>query len=342
MITANPPQISSPTAATADTELPQLHWTWQGHNIRYTVVGEGQPLILIHGFGASIGHWRKNIPALAAEGYQVYALDLLGFGASAKPTIDYTLEVWQDLLRDFWQEKIQRPTVFVGNSIGALISLMMVANHPECSAGGILLNCAGGLNHQSDDMNPIFRAIMGLFSEIVGSEFFGPLLFNQIRRKSQIRRTLYQVYGNREAVTPELVDMLHEPSGHPGAQKVFASILRAPAGPTPMSLLTRTSRPLLVLWGEQDPWAPVAIGRKMFQVAPGSGSDTVSGEEIGGEGMSDDRPNSARPPLEFVAIPKTGHCPHDERPEAVNPVMVRWLKAHHPTPHPTPGIAAAS
>ena len=63
--------------------------------IRYTVAGEGQPLLLIHGFGASIGHWKKNIPVLAEAGYRVFALDLLGFGASDKAPLDYTLELWQ-------------------------------------------------------------------------------------------------------------------------------------------------------------------------------------------------------------------------------------------------------
>lgn len=45
----------------------------------------GPPILLIHGFGASVGHFRKNIPVLAGEGYRVYAIDLLGFGASDKP-----------------------------------------------------------------------------------------------------------------------------------------------------------------------------------------------------------------------------------------------------------------
>jgi len=63
---------------------------WQGHKIQYTVMGTGRPLVLIHG-SAAIGHWRKNIPVLAAGGYQVFALDLLGFGGSDKPALDYTL-----------------------------------------------------------------------------------------------------------------------------------------------------------------------------------------------------------------------------------------------------------
>jgi pimeloyl-ACP methyl ester carboxylesterase len=93
---------------------------------------------LIHGFGASIGHWRKNIPELAAAGYQVHALDLLGFGASDTPAIAYSLEVWESLLQDYWREHIGRPTVFVGHSIGGLITLMMLARSPEMAMAGVL------------------------------------------------------------------------------------------------------------------------------------------------------------------------------------------------------------
>jgi pimeloyl-ACP methyl ester carboxylesterase len=60
----------------------KLTWNWRGHQVKYTVSGVGQPLLLIHGFGASIDHWRKNIPVLVEGGYQVYAIDLLGFGGS--------------------------------------------------------------------------------------------------------------------------------------------------------------------------------------------------------------------------------------------------------------------
>ena len=62
--------------------LETKNWDWQGHQTTYTVVGTGEPLLLIHGFGACFGHWKKNIPVLAQGGYQVFALDLLGFGGS--------------------------------------------------------------------------------------------------------------------------------------------------------------------------------------------------------------------------------------------------------------------
>ncbi|MGD1805507.1 alpha/beta fold hydrolase [Dapis sp. BLCC M126] len=289
------------TTAPLINQLEAQSWTWKSHKIQYTVMGAGQPLLLIHGFGGCIGHWRNNIPNLAAVGYQVFALDLLGFGASSKPPINYNLKLWQELLYDFWSEHIQKPTIFVGNSIGGLLSLMILADHPEISRGGILINCAGGLNHRPQELNPPLRFIMGMFTKLVSSPAFGPFIFNQVRQKHRIRNTLKQVYINQEAVTEELVEIIHRPSCDAGAQKVFASILTAPAGPHPSELLPKIKAPLLVIWGENDPWTPVS-GAKIYQ-------DLV---DKGGA-------------IQFEPIPNTGHCAHDERPTIVNSLILDWL-----------------
>lgn len=276
-------------------------WNWRGYSIRYTVEGSGHPLVLVHGFGASIGHWRKNIPVLAEGGYQVFALDLLGFGGSAKPAIDYSLELWIELLHDFWAEHILKPTVFIGNSVGGLLSLMMLAQYSEISAGAVLLNSAGGLNHRPEELNLPLRFLMGTFAKMVSSPVIGSFVFNQVRQKHRIRNTLRQVYGNKEAITDELVELLYTPSNDEGAQKVFASVLTAPAGPHPTQLLEKVERPLLVIWGEDDPWTPIQ-GSKIYQDLMEAGQ-----------------------PVQFVSIPKTGHCPQDERPEVVNPKILDWL-----------------
>jgi len=278
----------------------KLHWQWRGHQISYSVSGVGTPLVLIHGFGASIGHWRKNIPAWVEGGYQVFAIDLLGFGGSDKPAIAYSLELWQEILKDFWLSQIQTPAIFIGNSIGALLSLMMAANHPEMVKGAILLNVAGGLNHRPNELNPILGLVMSGFTKLVGSPITGKFIFNQVRQKQRIRNTLTQVYCDRTAITDELVDLLYLPSCDAGAQAVFASILTAPAGSKPEDLLPKVNCPLLVLWGESDPWTPIK-GAKIFQ-------EMASQKDI-----------------KVIAIPKTGHCPHDENPNVVNPLVLEWL-----------------
>ncbi len=281
----------------------KLVWTWRNYKIQYTVMGSGQPLVLVHGFGASIGHWRKNIPVLADAGYQVFAIDLLGFGGSAKPAIDYSVDVWVELLKDFWTDHIQKPAVFIGNSIGALISLIVLARYPEITAGGVLINSAGGLSHRPHELNPPLRIVMSTFNRVVRSPLTGKFVFNRIRQKAQIRRTLYQVYRDRSAVTDELVDLLYTPSCDPGAQQVFASILTAPPGPTPGELLPQIESPLLVIWGADDPWTPIT-GVKIYEQARGNGKD-----------------------ITIIPIPGAGHCPHDEVPNVVNAQIVEWLEA---------------
>ncbi|MEM7579564.1 MAG: alpha/beta fold hydrolase [Mastigocoleus sp.] len=280
-------------------------WNWQGYRIHYTIAGTGKPLVLVHGFGASIGHWKKNIPVLAQAGYKVFALDLLGFGGSEKAPIDYTTEVWVELLKDFWLEHIKEPAVFIGNSIGALLSLMIVAHHPEISDGAILINSAGGLSHRPHELNPVLRFVMGSFNKLVSNPVTGKFVFNNIRRKSQIRRSLYQVYRDRRAVTDELVDMLYQPSCEPGAQQVFASILTAPPGASPSELLPKIEQPLLVVWGKDDPWTPIT-GAKIYEDAAKNGKD-----------------------IKIVPIPGAGHCPHDEVPLIVNAEIITWLKEKH-------------
>jgi pimeloyl-ACP methyl ester carboxylesterase len=282
--------------------FPIRHWDWHqdgsSHRIAYTVQGQGQPLVLIHGFGASIGHWRNNIPVLATAGYKVFALDLLGFGASDKAIVNYSLDLWQALLKDFWTAHIQAPAIFVGNSIGGLLALMMLADAPEMAAGGVLLNPAGGLNHRPEELPPPLRFVMGVFTQLVSSEWVGGFLFNQIRRKPRLRNTLRQVYHDQTAITDELIDILYQPSCDAGAQKVFASILTAPPGPKPTDLLPRLTQPLLVLWGEADPWTPIA-GAKVYESAQR---------------------------IKLVPIPNTGHCPHDERPDRINAEILNWLQ----------------
>ena len=86
----------------------------------YEVKGarDAKPLLLIHSFapGASSYEWRKNIDVLATQ-FRVYVVDLLGFGLSDCPSIDYTAETFTDLISDFIREVIGKPTVVVAHGI---------------------------------------------------------------------------------------------------------------------------------------------------------------------------------------------------------------------------------
>jgi pimeloyl-ACP methyl ester carboxylesterase len=139
---------------------------------------------------------------------------------------------------------------------------------------------------------------MAAFQTALKLPGIGPFLFNRVRSPRNIENTLRQVYGNSEAVTPELVELLYRPSEEPGAAEVFLNVITGPAGTPPEELLPKVPNPVLVLWGETDPWTPIDRGRS----------------------FGDYHPN-----LQFVPLPQTGHCPHDERPELVHQYLLPWL-----------------
>ena len=102
-------------------------WTYEGHGVHALACRPLQPqgpaVLLVHGFGASTDHWRYNIPVLA-ERHEVHAIDLLGFGRSAKPEgLPYGGGLWRDQLVAYVREQIGRPTVLVGNSLGGFAAL---------------------------------------------------------------------------------------------------------------------------------------------------------------------------------------------------------------------------
>ena len=140
---------SEPTVAAG------TYWQWRDQSIYYVKAGNCQrpPLLLVHGFGASTDHWRKNVADLQQD-FEVWAIDLLGFGRSAKPQWQYSGDLWRDQLQSFIEEVIGRPTVVAGNSIGGYATLCVAADCPDSVAGAIILNCAGPFTSAQPEPEP--------------------------------------------------------------------------------------------------------------------------------------------------------------------------------------------
>ena len=83
-------------------------YPWKFGKIHYRIQGSGPPLLLIHGIGngASSYEWRKNIPYLS-KNFTVYAIDLIGYGLSAKPKFTYTAFLYVQLINDFIKDVIK-------------------------------------------------------------------------------------------------------------------------------------------------------------------------------------------------------------------------------------------
>ena len=258
------------------------------------------PLLLVHGFGASTDHWRHNIPALA-EHYQVHAIDLLGFGRSAKPAdLAYGGALWRDQLCAYVQERIGRPTVLVGNSLGGYAALAAGAALGGHCAGVVLLNAAGPFRVEQESpggWGAIARR--SIATALFKSPVLQRLLFENMRRPATVRRTLNQVYVDRTNVDDELVASILRPSRDPGAFGVFRTVFDIPSGEPLDALFAQLQAPLLLLWGIRDPWINAAARRSLFQrYAPAATSEVVL---------------------------QAGHCPHDEVPAIVNAELLQWL-----------------
>ncbi len=283
--------------------FPGTYWQWQGNSIYYVCAGEQQsnkpPLLLVHGFGASTDHWRKNISELQ-EQFQVWAIDLLGFGRSAKPNQEYSGNLWREQLNDFITEVIGQPTVLAGNSLGGYASLCVAAAYPESTAGLILLNSAGPFTDTETNTEQKSRPnLVGkLMRSILLQRWASFLLFQYVRRRSVIRKTLNKVYSDPSAVTDQLVEDIYRPSCDVGAVDVFNSVFKTPQGEKVDVLLGQMQCPLLILWGENDPWINARDrGIKFRQYYPQL--------------------------TEYYL--KAGHCPHDEIPGQVNKLVTDWV-----------------
>lgn len=283
--------------------VPGHFWQWRQHSIYYVQAGERYsdrpPLLLIHGFGASTDHWRKNVVGLSQD-FEVWAIDLLGFGRSAKPEIPYSGDVWRDQLHDFITEVIGQPAVLAGNSLGGYAALCVAAQRPQSAAGVVLINSAGPFTDIQGTTKPDpVRSIMGnVVRTLFQQDWASFLLFQYVRQKSIIRKTLEKVYLDQSAVTDRLVEEVYQPSCDPGAPKVFASVFRTPQGEKVDVLLGQLTCPLLMLWGEADPW--------------------INARERGAKFRH------YHPQLTEYYL-RAGHCPHDEVPDQVNELMRSWV-----------------
>ena len=288
----------------SETPSQSLRWQWRGFSIRYQVAGETGPAVLcVHGFGASSDHWRKNLPELGLN-HRAYAIDLIGFGGSAKPKpfdeIEYCFETWAQQILDFCREVIGDSAFLIGNSIGCIAALQAAVLGPDQVIGVVMIDCSLRLLHvrKRREIPWARRTSAPLFQKILGVRQVGHFFFQRLAQPKVIKRILTQAYARKEAVTDELVNLLIAPARDLGAADVFLAFIQYDQGPLAEDLLPLLSCPVLCLWGTEDPWEPIELGRA-FSKFPAV--------------------------TEFIPIEGVGHCPQDEAPELVNPILTRWI-----------------
>lgn len=110
------------------------------HQVNYTEIGQGNPLILLHGFPMSSEIWESDFIDILSDEFTVICIDLPGFGKSPLLSEQFTINSIATHLIDWIKLKDLRKSVLIGHSLGGYIALAMVARSAEKFAGFGLLH----------------------------------------------------------------------------------------------------------------------------------------------------------------------------------------------------------
>ena len=224
--------------------------TVDGIRTHYVAAGEGEPLLLLHGLGASLMAWALNIEPLSQK-FSVYAIDIPGHGDSEKPDIDYLLPTAVDFVREFMNVLgIERASI-AGNSMGGMVALRTAVEFPELVDRLVLVDAAG-----------LGREV-AWFIRAMSLPVVGELMENPTPRNT--RMLLKRIFYNPGLVQESLIREIYRTSVIPGSKRAFLKIIRGSIGLRGIHSkwimadeLEKINSPVLIVWGAQDRILPVS------------------------------------------------------------------------------------
>lgn len=229
-------------------------------NIRYLRAGSGPPVVMLHNGGTSHAIWKDVIELL--DGYEIFALDLLGFGASSKPESGLELERHVAILSAFIDAHGLAPTYLVGNCMGSATSLSFAMERPETVRAMVLINTLttrtfrGGLYSPMSALPKRAPALVRALSKIPLGTRFGKLgVRSQIGRDGRKRN----------------IDKRPELAACYASSTQSRSLLRVLADIPNYARLDRFEAPadfppICSIWGTENRVLPADNGRALVQM----------------------------------------------------------------------------
>jgi pimeloyl-ACP methyl ester carboxylesterase len=261
----------------------------------YVEMGEGPPLVFVHGLSGCWQNWLENIPRFAAN-HRVVAVDLSGFGHSELPSEDISIPGYGRFMDAFLGQIGVERAALVGNSMGGFIAAETAISHPSRVEKLVLVSAAGGPTLR-DRNNAMQSRVMR------GARLFAPIAAAAIARREHLirrprlrRMLLLKVARHPDRLEPELCYEVASGGGKPG----FLDALQAILDYDFEHRLAEISCPTLIVWGRNDEIVPVEDAYEYERLIP-----------------------SARK----VVFEDTGHVPMLERPDRFNELVEEFVSS---------------
>jgi len=265
-----------------------------GERVAYLDVGQGRPVILIHGFGGSMWQWEHQQQPLSAE-FRLITPDLIGSGLSTKPEIEYRPEQMLEYFIGFMDALRIRQATLVGNSMGAGLAIGMALTYPDRVAQLVLIDGLPANVRERLTSPSIKRALDTAAPSWLAS--FGNWLFGRV----MIESVLKEIVHDPALLTPAVIERSNRNRQRPGVIPPLMTV----RGTLPLwesgfaKRIGDIRHPTLILWGEEDQVFPLPAGEELHRSIKGSA---------------------------LVRIPNAGHIPQWERPDLANRAMIEFLR----------------
>lgn len=208
----------------------------------------GTPLLLVHGLGARSEDWSPMIPALAASGFHVYALDLLGYGRSDHPAdTDYGIAREEQTVAGFLHALGLTHADVAGWSMGGWVTMKLALDHPELVDRLVIYDSAGLYYQATYD-----------FSVFTPTDAAG------------VQTLLALLMPSPPAMPPFIMRDVLRTLGT-NAWVVRRSVAAMTSGRDLLDFrLYALKQPILIVWGEEDRLIPLSVGRTIHRIVPSS------------------------------------------------------------------------
>ncbi len=242
-------------------------YAWKFGEVAFQRLGQGPPVLLLHSLGP--GHdseqWRAAGEMLASR-FEVFAPDLIGWGRSDKPRIEYDAGLYIQLLSDFAEDVIRRRSAIVAAGLSAAYSVALAVDRPEAvSALALVVPNGIELHGEEPDLKD------ALLHRMLRLPVLGASALNLYTSHASIARHLRrETYVASDRVDAGTVEHHYQSSHQPGSHLALAAFLSGYLNHTSDEALARVDVPVWLGWGRGATSPPVETADLWLQRRPGA------------------------------------------------------------------------